>query len=266
MPASTDANRLREILLPATKSHRTVPRTLGALLAAAVAVVTSAITGTTVASAAAPTGWTQIVNDAFDRTSTDTWGSAPTGGTYRLRANDVATSAPFDVANGKGSVSMVPGTGYVATLPVATTDSQTQLTFVVPDLASIKSGLHQTIQARVQTSGDAYRGRVFIGGGGAVTLSFSRNVAGSDVGLAEFRLPLTVTSGQQLNLEFSVTGTSSVLLQARAWLDTATQPNWQTTFTDASASKITGSGALGLWMYQSAGGSAFTLLNTTLQA
>ena len=269
MRAPTDANRLREILLPATKAHRAgtaVPRSIGALLAVAVAVATATLTGNTAASAAPPTGWTKIVNDAYDRTLTDTWGSALAGGTYQLRADDVATSVPFDVANGKGSVAMSPGIGYAATLPVSTTDSQTQLAFIVPDLTSIKSGLHQTIQARVQSSGDAYRGRVFVGGSGSVTLSFSRIVAGSDVGLAEYRLPLTVTAGQQLNLELSVTGTNSVLLQARAWLDSAAQPAWQTSFTDTSTSKITKSGALGLWMYQSAGGSAFTLLNTTLQA
>jgi parallel beta-helix repeat protein len=234
--------------------------------AVALAALVASVSLAPAAAAAVPSGWQTIVDDSFDRTVSDSWGSAPTGGEYRELVNGNQATGEFDVASGKGSIALTPGQAATAILPVSTVDSQTKVTLVVPDLGSIKAGLHETIQARRQDNGDAYRGRVYIGGSGSVTLSFSRVIGGADTGLAEVRLPFMVAAGNQLNLEFSVIGTGSVVLQSRAWLTTDDQPDWQASYTDTASAKITAAGTLGLWIYEAGGGSPFTLLNTTLQA
>ena len=96
---STDANRLREIFLPASKTDRAgtfVPRSFGALITVVVAVVTSTLTGTTAASAAAPAGLTQIVSSAFDP-------SGRGAGTIGSASFPVPSGAKFVATNGNDS-------------------------------------------------------------------------------------------------------------------------------------------------------------------
>ena len=66
-----------------------------------------------------PSTVTTYVDDSFGRTSTNTWGSAPTGGTYTLGGN----AADYDVTGGFGTISMpAPGATRSALLNVSATE------------------------------------------------------------------------------------------------------------------------------------------------
>lgn len=217
----------------------------------------------TFGSTAAQAAQFQIGADDFSRPDGAGWGTAAQGGEYTLTG-----SADFAVAGGKGVIrDLAPGTSAGAYLSaVSARDTLVQSVVRVPagDLSALK--LHQTVEARRQSDGSAYRGRVLIGNGGSLAVSVSRVNGGTDTGLGSVPLAQRVTAGADLSLQLQVTGTSPVTLSVRAWLAGGSAPAWQQTVTDTDAARLTAAGGVGVWDYLSGASPAVTVTHDSFAA
>ncbi|WP_157970703.1 polysaccharide lyase [Nakamurella deserti] len=186
--------------------------------------------------------------DSFTRADGAGWGTAPDGGEYTTTG-----SADFSIVGGKGVITgLQPGKSAGAFLDdVSTTEALVESVVTVPagDISELR--LHHTVEARRQDDGSAYRGRVLIGPGGALTVSVSRLSGGVDTGLGSVPLSVSAAAGQDLALQMQVTGTDPVTVELRAFPAGEATPAWQQTVTDAAPEKIAAAGGVGVWDYLS---------------
>jgi parallel beta-helix repeat protein len=223
---------------------------LGAILPVVVGAVVLSAVRVGGAPAGPPTPTTRsIAFDAMNRTVLSGFGDAQLGGTYQVSA-----PAQTSISDGVGHVtSLRPGQAVSATLrSVAAADLALQATFVVPNLPKSGNGLYTALAARQQPSQDAYHARVRITPTGALYLSFSQQRGGHEYILGpETRTTGKVAPRQDLTLQLNVTGANPVALRARAWLAGSKLPSWQAAYDDAAATRLTGAGAIGVWLYAS---------------
>jgi hypothetical protein len=217
--------------------------------AAVLGIALSTIATAMMASPAAQADDVDVTADSFTRADGAGWGTAPDGSEYTITG-----SADFSVADGEGVITgLQPGKSAGAFLDeVSTTDTLVESVVTVPagDISDLR--LHHTVEARRQGDGSTYRGRVLIGPGGALTLSVSRQVDGTDADLGSVPLPSGVGAGQDLTLQMQVTGTAPVTIDVRAFPTGQAAPAWQQTVTDTAPERITDAGAVGVWDYLSA--------------
>ncbi len=190
-----------------------------------------------------------VVNDTMNRSVSPGWGVAPVGGAY-------ATSAPasFSLNGANGAITLpTPGSARTATLPsVNVRDVRASYALALNSLPTVGNGTSTGVQLR-ESAGSYYRADVRVAAGGVATLQIVRinGTASAQTTLASTTLPFTIGAKQLAFIEFQATGTSSVDLAARVWTSSMTKPNWQTTATDTSSSRLAGAGAIGLWSYES---------------
>jgi hypothetical protein len=181
------------MVLPASLSPRWRRRRNALLsLTTAVAVVTGMVTVVTPATAAA---WSQTASDPFDRTVTGGLGHAPLGGAYATFPASAASL--LSVAAGSAVISALPpGSAAGATLPQVTSiDTSVKSAVLLPTLTA-GSDLYFALEARKQSDGSAYRGRIKVSGTGALALSFSRTTGSAETSLGKIDLPQTAAAGQ----------------------------------------------------------------------
>jgi hypothetical protein len=204
---------------------------------------------------AAPTNYvvgSQLVSDDFSRVTAGGWGSAPVGGAYKP-----STTSPsaFAATGTTGSMSLArPGTSLTATLPsVAAADVTSAATIDIPRLPSGGNGIFAGVQTRV-AGGSYYQANVRVNAAGNLTLTIIR-VNGSTASQTtvgnEIRVATGVKAGTAVRLEFQATGSSPVHLQARAWVDGAATPSWQSVADDSSPKRLTAAGSIAAWSYVS---------------
>jgi hypothetical protein len=188
--------------------------------------------------------------DTFTRRSTDTWGSAETGGSYTLGGG---ASADFDVDGASGTTAL-PGinASRSATLSaVSVRDSVNTVRF-----KTNKQGLgtHVYLVSRRTTPStglNEYRTRARIGASGELYVSITRVVDNVETTIAaEQRVAgVTVAAGAYVWLKSEVTGVSPTRIRAKAWLDGQAQPAaWLASTTD-SATKVQQAGNPGVRVY-----------------
>lgn len=192
----------------------------------------------------------ELVSESFDRTSVDGWGSAPLGGEYTY-----AAPKSFSADGAAGTVALPdPGTSRTAILgSVSALDARASESISLPALPSRGSGVSSGLQLRVQ-DGSYYQANVRVDSAGETRLSIVRingSTSNQTVLAAEKTVIDSATPGDTINLEFQVTGTSAVNLDARAWLDGSTTPEWQATAEDSDSDRLSDAGAVALWSYVS---------------
>lgn len=189
-----------------------------------------------------------IVSDSFNRTVASGWGSAQLGGAY-----SVSKSTLFSVAPGQGrGQTGAPAASATAQLP-ATSAADVLASDVVsiPAVPTTGNGAYSGILLRNSTSG-AYEAQLRLGAKGTANLSLLRLGKGVQSVLAPEVIAVPgYRAGEQIALQFQVTGSGPVSLAARAWPANGTAPGWQVNATDNSASRIAQAGDVGVQLYTS---------------
>jgi len=198
-----------------------------------------------------PGGPQPLVSDTFTRTLTGGWGTSDLGGTW-------THSTPltrYSVSGGVGQMNLdTAGAGPWAYLTsVSATDVAGSVDLSV-DKPATGGGIYHTVSVRrVGTS--EYRVKLWLPSDGTVRVVTSRVVSGTQTTLGSATVPgLTYTPGDMIRLEFSVTGSGTTTLTAKAWkVGTAEPPTVQLTSTDTTAG-LQGPGSVALQAYM--GGTA----------
>jgi hypothetical protein len=201
--------------------------------------------------------------DSMSRTVTSGFGVADMGGSYLA-----APASKFSVSNRAGHIaSIASGARASATLSATgLTDEQLQSSFSLPTLPAQGNGVYYALEFRRQTNGDAYRVQIQVAPKGRMTLSFTRinNNVVTAVG-GRIVVPQLAGAGTTIVLQGLVAGSTTVQLQARAWLAGATVTNWQSAATDSAATRLTRAGQIGVSMYTASDSKAASLTVAGLQ-
>lgn len=196
----------------------------------------------------APTTGSTLAKDGFERTVSNGWGSAETGGGWSVSG----TASFYSVASGGGRMNDAAGSTRTATLnAVSSSRTDSTVTFTT-DLAPTGGGMFVSAIAR-QVGSSSYEGRAWLSASGAVQAQVLVNgnaVQSVVVG------GLTYAAGQQLNLRVQAVGTSPTTLRVKVWSATQAEPAaWQASVTDSTAG-LQSAGAVGLRAYLSASATA----------
>lgn len=149
------------------------------------------------------------------------------------------------LAASSASLSLSPAQSSTVASGVSMLNGTASLAITVPDISS--GGVYVALQLRSVSDSINYRTRVRVLPDGTMKVGFSR---GEQLLVSE-SIGQKVSKGQTLRVEGSVSGTSPVTLQVRAWADGTTKPGWQQTYADSSGSRVTSSAAVKAWTYLS---------------
>jgi len=191
------------------------------------------------------------------------FGTADLGGSYAASPVD-----KFSVSAGAGHIaSIASGTHASATLSLAgPVDEELQSTFSLPAVPVSGVGVYYEHEFRRQANGDAYRVQIRVAPKGQMTLGFAqmRNNVETALG-GQLVVPQLATAGRTIVLQGLVAGSTTVQLQARAWLAGTTIPAWQLAATDSASSRLTAAGQIGVYVYTSSNTKAAKLTVAGLQ-
>ncbi len=206
----------------------------------------------TPASAAAPS--TALVHDDFSRKVSAGWGKAPTGQSFATSA-----SSRFGVDGSAGTISLTPGANAIASLSsISQLDGTIGGTFSVNRDYASGNGTTVTLAQRGKP-GYEYQARANITTQGRLIVWISRldgSAAKETIVAAHKKVATGITAGKKVNVEFAVSGTNPVTLQARAWAAGTATPAWQLTAKDATAKRLTTAGIPRVSAYLSASSTA----------
>jgi CSLREA domain-containing protein len=198
-----------------------------------------------------------VVSDAFARTVTGGWGSAPTGGPYGL----LGAAANYAVDGASGTMTLTAGGTREAWLPaLGATDIDTSARFQTDKAAG--GNIFAYLTARRSSTGDGYRAKVRIAPGGAVYVQPTRVVGGVETAVAPETLVagLTHVPGAAIRVRAQVTGSSPTQISVRVWADGSPEPSaWAVSATDATAG-LQSAGAAGLRAYLGSAATNATVL------
>ncbi|MFT2692119.1 PKD domain-containing protein [Clavibacter zhangzhiyongii] len=195
-----------------------------------------------------------LAQDSFARTTANGWGTAETGGAWRITGN----ASILKVQDGQAQVTSPAGETRTASLDaVRGTASDAQVSFSL-DRVPTGGGAYVRINSR-QVGTAVYQTQVWVRSTGQVMIVQSEN----GTNLKSVVVPnLTYTAGQQLRVRVQVTGTSPTTMNAKVWPVGQAEPTaWQSTTTGSLAALQT-AGTFGIQTYLSssaAGPVAFTL-------
>ncbi|MGJ1512118.1 right-handed parallel beta-helix repeat-containing protein [Clavibacter sepedonicus] len=237
-PRSSRSHRSRHAIALAVAAGLVLP---AALVAADPA---SAATGQDLVAGAA------VHSDAFTRSATGGWGTAPGSAAY---AYDVP--AAFRVNGTQGVVDLPKaGTSLTATLPgTVPADAEATMRVMLPRIPAVGSGVYAGLQQRAAGS-SYYQTSVRVDPAGDARLSVVRvngSTAAQTTLAAEVVVARGLVPGQVLSVQSRVSGSSPVAVDARAWRVGTAVPAWQAAATDASAARLTAGSATRVWSYLS---------------
>jgi hypothetical protein len=184
--------------------------------------------------------------DSFNnRTVSNGWGSAETGGAWTL----ATASSNFSVGSGVGRMTMAAGSGpsaYLNSVSGRDVDLTTRLSY---DKAGSGGGIYTSMVVRRSGTSD-YRAKVRVTATGT-TFSLVRTVSGAETTLASQDLGLVVAAGDVVNVRLQAEGNGSTTLRAKFWRQGTAEPgSWTVTGTDSTAA-LQAAGAVGLQNYLS---------------
>ncbi|WP_341935626.1 PKD domain-containing protein [Microbacterium sp. LWO14-1.2] len=179
-----------------------------------------------------------LAADEFERTAGPGWGATGTGGAWTIAGGSQATTS---VSDGRGRMALAPGDTRHATLgSTAVGDAVLSVQFSV-DQPSSTGGSYIGVIARSSAAGK-YFVRAWLRPDGMVWLVAHRE---GTVLATQVVSGLTYQPNTSYSLKVSVTGSSSVALQAKVWATGSVEPAaWQLSTTDAAP--LAASGAVGL--------------------
>jgi parallel beta-helix repeat protein len=227
-----------------------------------------AVSGIAVGADSGPTSserTSMLAYDAFNRTVASGWGTAETGGSYNITANDAGTK----VAAGAGQIlSLASGRLFTSRLVGAqSVDTRSRVVVQIPSVPTRGGGLYIMLGLRTQPNSARYLAKVHISVGGGVGLSFSRVDSKGEAFLGvETATGQRITSGGVLTFEAEATGTSPVSLRSHAWVASNAVAAWQLKTTDASASRVQAAGYVSTNFYVSSTTPASSAYVTDLAA
>lgn len=165
--------------------------------------------------------WCPFVEDSFDRTVTNGFGTADTGGLWSV----VGTKSNFSVSNGFGSIVLpAAGASREAYVGPAVTSGWAGAT-VAPAHLPTGGPLFVSLTMRRIAVGTAYAGRVTCAPDGRVTLALTRTVGGTLSVLASTAVSgLPCGPGSPLQIGVHATGTAPTYLSASVESADGSQP------------------------------------------
>lgn len=207
-----------------------------------------AATGTVVrtVTVASPPPGGALAADAFERTVSNGWGTADTGGAWTL----VGTPSRFSVSGGEGRLAIPVGGGGGAVYLDEVASTQTDLTLSVTlDAVPVGGGVFVSFVGR-RVGTQEYRTKVRITPDGMVVLYLVRAAPGSEATLAVTApAGISFQAGDRLRIRMQATGTSPTTLSAKVWESTQPEPaDWQLTSSDSTAG-LQASGGVGVFGY-----------------
>ena len=169
-----------------------------------------------------------LAEDAFDRTASNSWGSADTGGAWTLRGGNNR----FSVSDGAGKITLPAGqavTAYADLNDVSSTSTRVDAEF---SLDRIVEGQYVGVIGR-KVGSDFYGARIKIEAGGAARLVLLQS--SGTVGSSLLIPGLTLTAGDTYVLSVEVTGTGPTTVKGKIWKKSETEPDWQRSGTNTFA-------------------------------
>ena len=187
-----------------------------------------------------------IANDLFNRTVTDGWGQADTGGTWTL----TTAASNFAVGGGAGTMRLAASSGpsaYLASTSARDVDLRTTMAF---DKPATGGGVYASAVVRRIGTSD-YRVKVRVTGTDT-TAYLARTVGGVETILTSVPLPgVVVGAGDALSLRVRAVGGGTTTLNGKVWkVGTAEPGAWTTTATDTTAG-LQSAGAVGVYAFLS---------------
>ncbi|WP_395245669.1 LamG-like jellyroll fold domain-containing protein [Agromyces sp. MMS24-K17] len=184
-----------------------------------------------------------VAQDDFSRTASNSWGTAPVGGTWAV--ND---PPGFLVGTGVGTTVHQPGSTRRATLPITPSTSIDLAVRISIDKTA--AGGPATVGAVVrQVASSFYQARVrFLTNGGC---NLQLNEGNTVLANLDPVPGVSCAGGQQLQLRVQATGTSPTTLRAKVWQAGSAEPAaWQVTATSSSGA-LQSAGIVGVEGYLS---------------
>jgi hypothetical protein len=196
-----------------------------------------------------------LAADTFERTVTNGWGSAGTGGAWSI----LGTSSRYGVSGGTGNHILTTGgsTGETMLSAVSGTDVDLRTT-VAWSRTAAQGTLYGTAVVRRQANGNDYRLKAVVAANGSVQLVLARRVGGAETVLRTATVAgLTQTANTPYRMAVRATtvgGTTT--LSGKLWPVAAAEPGaWTVTVTDTTAGLQSG-GSVGLNSYMSSSAAA----------
>lgn len=194
-------------------------------------------------------GATPFATDTFERSATNSWGDALTGGSWTVTGGKTS----FAVSGSTGTIQAPASGTRVARLNGLAETSADILTDVTPSVVANGGGAYYSVITR-QVGSVAYSARLWYRAANDVRLQL---LSGTTVLVSQKIDGLTAAAGETISLRAvagaPVDGTTT--LTAKAWTATAAEPaDWQVTAADATAA-LQAPGAIGLSGYVSASAS-----------
>ncbi|WP_227077737.1 hypothetical protein [Clavibacter nebraskensis] len=193
---------------------------------------------------------TAVFSDAFTRSATGGWGTAPGSAAY---AYDLPSA--FRVNGTQGVVDLPrSGASVSATLPAAVSaDAEATMKVMLPRIPAAGGGVYAGLQQRV-TGSSYYQTSVRVDPAGDARLSVLRvngSTAAQTTVAAEVVVARGLVPGNVLNVQTRVSGSAPVAVDARVWPQGAVVPAWQAAAVDASADRLVSGSATRVWSYLS---------------
>lgn len=202
---------------------------------------------------APPAGPRTVAADGFARSVSSSWGSAVTGGAWKLSGGN----SGFSVAQPAGKITSTAGQTRAAVLSsVASASSDSTVSFMF-DVAPTGGGQYAWVVGR-QVGSETYLARVWAQANGKLQLQLMR---GGTV-LKALNLPGSYVAGEVVKLRLQVSGSGTSTLNATAWTSGAEPAAWQLSATDTTAA-LQQPGAVGLGSYVSASATTPTTVSFT---
>ena len=186
-----------------------------------------------------------VAKDAYNRTVTDGWGSATTGGAWTLSGG----AANFDVASGVGTMVTTTSAGRTATLnSVSARDVDLTAQFSY-DKPGTGGGTYTSLMVRRVGTSD-YRLKIRVAGT-TTTATLVRTVNGTETTLATQNITGGIAANDAINIRLQVTGSGTTTLQGKVWIKGAAEPAaFGLNATDSTAA-LQNPGAVGIYHYLS---------------
>ncbi|MET4637323.1 PKD domain-containing protein [Mycetocola sp. 2940] len=209
---------------------------------------TATTTRTVTVTSPPPAG--SLAADTFNRTVTNGFGTADSGGAWTTSGSATA----FSVSAGAGRIRFAtPGVTNAAYLN-AVSSNATDLTFrVSSDKAASGSGTYVTAVGRRVGSTAAYQAKMVMRSDGRATIALERTAGTAVTVIAPGILVpgLTIAAGDSVTVRMSTVGVSPTTVQAKVWKTGTPEPSaWHRTMTDSTAA-LQVAGSVGVSVYLS---------------
>jgi hypothetical protein len=188
--------------------------------------------------------------DDFNRTSSSSWGSADTGGTWTL----TGTASNYNVAPSWGTISTTANGSRDAYLASATVqDTDFYFRFKFDKVPTGTGALSVKALVRRVDSSNSVLAIVRVKPSGNMTVALDKFIGGFTTPGSEVDLGFAPSTSDTYHLRVRANGTSPIALTARCWRDGTAEPNtWHSSISVSDAAVQT-SGAFGISTFLSSG-------------